>query len=131
MGKTFDELYGEFFNKNNKQPIKRKRKSKTDIEDMLSDPTKLEHHIDKLGKPDKIEFYNEGMFFFEKRTWHTKHGDVVKIIVSDEPSLNIPPFEEKPLEEQLYDAVVDENFEKAAILRDLIAEEKKNNYKNS
>jgi hypothetical protein len=41
MGKTFDELYGEFFNKNNKQPIKRKRKTKTDIEDMLTDPIKL------------------------------------------------------------------------------------------
>jgi protein-arginine kinase activator protein McsA len=43
--------------------------------------------------------------------------------------LNIPPFEEKPLEEQLYDAVVDENFEKAAVLRDKIAEEKKKNKK--
>jgi hypothetical protein len=131
MGKTFDELYGDFFKKNDETPKKRKRKD--NIIDMLTNPNKLEEHIDNLGKPDKVEFYNEGIIFFEKRTWYTKHGDVVKIIIYDEPSLNIPPFEEKPLEEQLYDAVVEENFEKAAVLRDLIANEKKirNNYKNT
>jgi len=121
MSKTFDELFDDFLN-NRKKPKKTRRK-KQDIPPINLD---VNGYIDNLGKPDKIEFYNEGPIFLEKRTWFTEHGNVVKIIVSDEPSLNMTPFEEKPLEEQLYDAVVDENYEKAAVIRDLIAKEKKN-----
>jgi hypothetical protein len=120
MGKTFDELYSDFFKRNNKTNTK-----KDNLFDMLTNPNKLEEQIDKMGKPDKIEFYNEGELFFEKRIWHTKYGDVVKIIVSDEPYLSMPPIKQKTLEEKLAEAIADENYEKAAVIRDEIANNKK------
>jgi protein-arginine kinase activator protein McsA len=63
--------------------------------------------------------------FFEKRIWHTKNGDFVKVIITDEPTLKTPLLPEKSLQEKLDEAVKNEEFEKAAILRDLIKKEKK------
>ena len=123
MSKTFDELYNDFFKKNTKTTNQTNTK-KDKLFDMLTNPIKLEEQIEKMGKPDKVEFYNEGNLFFEKRTWHTKYGDVVKLIVSDEPYINVEPIPEKSLEEKLSEAVADENYEKAAIIRDLIANNK-------
>jgi len=116
MGKTFDELYNDFFNKDNN---KKSRKIDS-LRTKLTDSSDVEKEIKDLGKPDKIDFYNDGHLFFEKRIWHTKNGDIVKIIVSDEPTLNMLSFKEKSLDEKLADAVENEDFEKAAAIRDEI-----------
>lgn len=80
----------------------------------------------KLGKPDKIEFFSEDGLFYEKRTWHTPNGDMVKVIVSDDPTMMPPPPKaEKPLQQQLNEAVENEEFEKAAAIRDKINKRKK------
>lgn len=74
-----------------------------------------------LGKPDKIEFFEEDGLFYEKRTWHTPNGDMVKVIVSDDPSmLSQPPKPEKTLNQQLNEAIANEEYEKAAAIRDKI-----------
>lgn len=80
-----------------------------------------------LGKPDKIEFYDEDGLFYERRTWHTPNGDIIKLIVTDDPSLIQPRVVEKPLQQQLKEAVAEENYEKAAAIRDKIVKKKNNN----
>jgi hypothetical protein len=130
MRKTFDELYSEFLNKSldiYKKKAEQPKPQESDIiMNMLTDAEGLDKYITNLGKPNKIEFYNEADVFFEKRTWHTPHGDVVKIIVSDDPFMNISHLPKKSLEEKLADAVADEDYEKAAIIRDKIKNDKKN-----
>jgi len=137
MDKTFDELFNEFFKRKKSKSKKSSDASITDIHnkiiDMLSNFTpndNIENIIenkfnDITIKPDKIEFYNEGDRFFEKRTWHTKDGDLVKIIISDEPYLQVAPVPEKSLDEKLEEAVKNEEYMKAAVIRDLIKKEKK------
>lgn len=124
MGKTFDELYDDFFNKNSKS-INKTNTKKDDLFDMLTNLNKLEEQIEKMGKPDKIEFYNENGAFFEKRIWHTDNGDIVKLIISDEPFIDIPPIKEKSLQEKLTEAVAEENYEKAVEIRNEINKKKK------
>jgi len=127
MGKTFDELYNDFFNKGGDKKSRKIDSLRTKI----TDSSDVEKEIKDLGKPDKIDFYNDGHLFFEKRIWHTKNGDIVKIIVSDEPTLNMLSFKEKSLDEKLADAVENENYEKACHLRDLINIEKTKKIKKS
>lgn len=138
MSKTFDELFNEFFKKNKVKPEQKiQDEFKNEAMDLLNMLTgnlannnideDIEKHFDEnLGKPDSIEFYNEGDVFFEKRTWYTDKGNLVKLIVSDEP--NLPPQEEKErdLETELNNALENEEYEKAAIIRDLIKKRKKN-----
>lgn len=124
MGKTFDELYDDFFNKNSKS-INKTNTKKDDLFDMLTNLNKLEEQIEKMGKPDKIEFYNENGAFFEKRIWHTDNGDIVKLIISDEPFIDIPPIKEKSLQEKLTEALAEENYEKAVEIRNEINKKKK------
>ena len=132
MDRTFDELFDDFFKKNNIKP-----------EDKLSDEAKLRgeklleiltkfnnNEIDNenaekemdmiLGKPDKIEFYNEGESFFEKRTWYTEGGEFVKLVITEDTSLTIPPIPAKSLQQEMEEAIQNEEYEKAAILRDKI-----------
>jgi hypothetical protein len=137
MAKTFDELFNEFFKKNNIKPEQEINEDfKTEAINLLNmlngqmDSNSIDEEDEKeldeqLGKPDSIEFYNEGNVFFEKRTWYTDKGNIVKLIVTDEP--NLPRQEEKPrnLQDELNKAVEAEEFEKAAIIRDLINKEKK------
>lgn len=137
MDKSFNDLFNEFFKRNNINPddelnddlegtARKIIEMLTNANNIDSFDENLEMEIDKsLGKPDKIEFYNEGDMFFEKRIWSTENGDIVKIIVTDEPTLNMPPEMERPLEEQLEEAVEAEEFEKAAAIRDLIKKEKR------
>lgn len=85
---------------------------------------------DTLGKPDLIQHYTEDGLYFEKRIWHIGTGDIVKIIMSDKPNFvnNIieqPKTPEIPLQQQLKDAIANENFEEAARIRDLITPPKK------
>lgn len=137
MGKTFNELFDDFFKRNNINPDdKIDETTKNELKkiiDMLNTSSELpnitgeeEAMFDEtLGRPDKIECYNDGNLFFEKRTWYTPKGQLVKLIVTDEPTMKLEPPKRKTLEEKLGIAVENEEFEKAAAIRDLIKKEKK------
>jgi len=133
MDKTFDDLFNDFL-KNNK-PKKNQNQSRiknedspneelrNDIKNIIDMVTNLSGAIDeeqidsKLGKPDKIEHYNEGNVFFEKRTWYMEQGELVKIVITDDPTLNLQP-KTKTLQEELDEALAEEKYEKAAEIRD-------------
>jgi len=137
MDKTFNELFDEFFQKNNIKPEDKLSDSvKADAKKMIELLTenknvdnideKVEEEIDtELGKPDKIEFFNKGNVFFERRIWHTPNGDIVKLLVTDEPTLKVAPTPPKSLKQQLEEAVEAEQFEKAAAIRDEMTKQKK------
>lgn len=135
--KTFNELFDDFFKRNNIKPedkidssFKDEAKKMIDLLTNFNITDNIDEAIEKeidetLGKPDKVEFYNEGDMFFEKRIWHTATGDLVKLIVSDDPSILVAPVKSKSLQEQLDEAVESENFEKAASIRDAIKKTKR------
>lgn len=136
MDKTFNELFNEFFKRNNIKPEdKLKDNDKYNAKQLIellsrggdSSPFSedQEKEIDEqLGKPDKIEFFNEGDTFFERCIWYTKKGEIQKLSFSKDPTLIIAP---KPidLQKKLDEAVINEEFEKACHLRDLIKKSKK------
>ena len=136
MDKSFNELFNEFFKRKKSKSKDGFESSITDMHNKIIDiltnfipNDNLEDTIenktnDILSKPDKIEFYNEGDIFFEKRTWHTKDGDLIKIIITDEPYLQVTPAPQKSLEEKLEEAVKNEDYLKAATIRDLIKKSK-------
>ena len=142
MDKTFNELFDEFFKRNNINPndklsdtAKENAKKMIDMLTNTKNVDNIDESVEKeidatLGKPDKIEFYNEGNIFFERRIWHTQKGDLVKLIVTDEPTLKVAPAQEKPLKQQLDEAVAAEEFEKAAAIRDEIKKRKKEEKKS-
>ncbi len=139
--KSFNELFNEFFKRNNIKPEDKlddsikddaKRmidmlKKFTDFDGINGINESMEESFDsELGKPDKIEFFNEGNLFFERRIWITPHGTIEKLIGSDDPTLiNKPPVNEKSLQLKLDEAVNSENYEKAAAIRDEIKKLKK------
>ena len=91
-----------------------------------------------LGEPtSRREFERDGVMF-EESTWDTPHGTIVRIATKEDIEFksdffkkNNIPFgksydrEELSLEEQLKIVVKEENYEEAAIIRDLI--DKKDN----
>lgn len=140
MAKTFDELFNEFFKRNKIKPedniddlSKEKAKNFIDLlvnfKDVGNMDEEIENQIDEtLGKPDKIEFYNEDNIFYEKRIWYTPNGDLVKLIITDDPTFIQKP--KKSLKEKLDQAVLNEEFELAANLRDEMNKIKKKEKKN-
>lgn len=152
MGKTFNELFDDFFKRNNINPndeitgpIKDEAKRMIDILSKITkfrntdlndadEMEKLEKEFedmekqfdDSLGKPDKTEFYDENGLFYEKRIWNTPHGKIEKIIISDDPSLISIPVPEKTLQDKLNEAIESEDYELAAKVRDEISKRKKN-----
>jgi excinuclease UvrABC helicase subunit UvrB len=137
MSNTFDDLFNEFFKRNNIRPEDKindamKQHAQRMI-DMLShfseltDDDNLEKQIDEqFGKPDKIECFNEGDLFIERRIWHTSQGDIIKTIVSDDPTmLRQAPMTIERLDEKLKEALEHEEYEKAAAIRDEIKKRKK------
>jgi hypothetical protein len=85
-----------------------------------------------LGEPDKLENYEENGVYFQKQTWNTKHGQVIKTILSDVPFNKEKSRKREikiPLEVQLESAVSEENYELAAKLRDRISRRDKNKTK--
>ena len=146
---TFDELFESFFggdkpNKENKKNINKidkidkidnefQSKSK-DFIDMLSnmkdnneieDISEMNREIEKLGKPDIIELYMEDEIYFKKSVWYTDMGDIIKTEISEKPFDMEGILDDDDLLTQLDNAVSDENYEKAAELRDKIRDEKK------
>jgi len=139
MGK-FDDLFNKFFGRKSEEKKEEKNESFDEAKaknlkgliDMLS---KFEEISDlgsskvfdeEMGEPDKIEYYEENGLYFQKKTWNVFGGEMVKIIASDEPIKKDSVKKSKSLEEQLEEAVANEDYEKAASIRDEIAKEKKN-----
>jgi len=142
MFESFDELFNEFFKRNNIKPEDRINgalrgeaekmiKMLTNFNDFQNIDDAIEKELDEtLGKPDKVEFYNEGPIFFEKRIWRTPTGDIVKLISSYDPNLLRKPLVNekivsKPtsvemLKEDMKKAIDAENYELAGEIRDEI-----------
>ncbi len=141
--KTFNDLFNEFIKNRKTNPSQDifdilKNEAKSILEKLESGEELSNHEIDEetekefdmsLGEPDSIEYYDDGELYYERRTWHTKKGDLVKLIVSDVPLVKETPTPKKrktskekieDLERQLNEAVENEDFEKAAVLRDKI-----------
>lgn len=131
MEKGFNDLFDDFFKNNNPNDkhLRIRDEAKKMIEMMMrmETPTPPENMVkaldDNLGDPDEIESGFDGVLYFERRIWHTPHGDIVKVLVTDDLNkLNHKPEQpkivEKSLEAQLQDAVESEDYERAALLRD-------------
>jgi hypothetical protein len=127
---TFDELFDAFFNNNDKKSKKRGRPRKEKNYDSYEEKAKKiidslqnfseitdvdkQHQIDnELGEPHEIHLFHSDGLYFKRSIWNTEDGDLVKLEVSEEP------FEEKKsLEELLVIALEEEEYEKAAEIRD-------------
>jgi excinuclease UvrABC helicase subunit UvrB len=136
---TFDELFDSFFNSGKKKIRKgRGNKLKNDdvnervknIIDSLSNfqeitDKNVEDELDiEMGEPNQVQYFEDGGMYFKRSIWEIKDkGELIKLEVSD------LPFEEsipkKSLEELLVDAIEEENYEKAAEIRDEIKKMKK------
>ena len=136
---TFDELFDSFFNSGKKKIRKgRGNKLKNDdvnervknIIDSLSNfqeitDKNVEEELDiEMGEPNQVQYFEDGGMYFKRSIWEIKDkGELIKLEVSD------LPFEEsipkKSLEELLVDAIEEENYEKAAEIRDEIKKMKK------
>ena len=131
---NFDELYDDFLKGHKRKPVDDKTKMVLDIIKKIHEVGENEFLADrndldiKLGKPDKVEYYNEGDMFFTKKTWVTPIGEIIKTTMSEDDTL-MPAPSEKTLEEKLDEAVSEENYEKAAAIRDEIKKQKKNKKK--
>ena len=144
MDKSFDDLFNEFFGKKNKSSEDRFSKMRDEakkIIEMLGNFRGINNSIDEdiermmdqnLGEPDEVINFQDGDLFFEKRIWHTPTGDFVKVIVTDKPLSKEKPVVkkskkvvEKPLQQQLDEAIANEDYEKAAQIRDLMNPPKK------
>ena len=126
---TFDELFDSFFNNDEKKPKRRgagrhrkedsyDEKAKKIIESLqnFSEITDVDrqHQIDnELGEPHEINLFEADGLYFKRSIWNIDEGDIVKLEVSD-----VPFEEKKSLEELLSEALEDENYEKAAEIRD-------------
>ena len=140
MDKSFDDLFNEFFGKKNDNFSKMREEARKIIE-MLGNIHETNGSIDEniermmdqnLGEPDEVINFQDGELFFEKRIWHTPTGDFVKVIVTDKPLSEEKPMikkskkvVEKPLQQQLDEAIANEDYEKAAQIRDLMNPPKK------
>jgi len=135
----FDELFNDFMNDG------RNNNNKDESPDIMANLFKklsnlnsfdkngmMEGLNESLGEPDFFKNYEENGVFFQKQIWNTKHGQVIKTIVSDVPFAKQKTEAKKtrvPLEVQLVNAVKEENYELAAKLRDRIAKRDANKTK--
>jgi protein-arginine kinase activator protein McsA len=125
----FDELFNDFMNDgaNNKD-------ESSDIMANLFKKLSNLNSFDKngimgelnesLGEPDEFKNFEENGVFFQKQIWNTKHGQVIKTVISDVPFKETKSITKKtrvPLEIQLETAVKEENYELAVKLRDRIS----------
>ena len=134
----FDDLFNDFMNNEENN----KKDGNENLFNHLFDKWPNLNSLDKdliidglnetLGKPDKLENYEENGLYYQKQIWNTKHGQVIKTILSDVP-LNKEKSKKRefkiPLEVQLETAVSEENYELAAKLRDRISKRDKNKAK--
>lgn len=74
-----------------------------------------------LGTPDRVEYHEEDGLYIKKSVWLVGGGEMVKMVISDIPFNKEDGSHgkiEKSLEEQLEDALKNEDYETAANLRD-------------
>lgn len=134
----FDDLFDDFMNNEENN----KKDGNENLFNHLFDKWANLNPLDKdliidglnetLGEPDKLENYEENGVYFQKQTWNTKHGQVIKTILSDVPFNKEKSRKREfkiPLEVQLESAVKEENYELAAKLRDRISKRDKNKTK--
>jgi len=126
MDKTFDELFNDFFKRPSIKDNEFFKKIREEAKKMIKSMSKFEDISNKteeemeelLGEPDEIETTFDGVFYYEKKIWHTENGDIVVVSASKEPF--VYDKKEKTLEEQLEEAISIEDYEKAAEIRDKI-----------
>lgn len=137
----FDDLFNKYFgkkepenqsNENNLNSQEEKINSMVDRfkeinpkGDIYGDEVdKLDEQLDKeLGEPDKIEHTSDGLVYFEKRMWFQPHGIIIKTLISDVPFVEVEQ-DTNSLEDDLEDAIKNEDYELAANLRDKIKKRK-------
>jgi excinuclease UvrABC helicase subunit UvrB len=134
----FDDLFDAFMNNGDNNKKDENKNLFNDIFDKWSDLNGLDKDLiidelnETLGEPDKLENYEENGVYFQKQIWNTKHGQVIKTILSDVP-FNKEKSKKReikiPLEVQLETAVKNEEYELAAKLRDRISKRDKNKTK--
>lgn len=100
--------------------------------DMGSPLDTFEQDLSELGEPDEIETFTDGDITWEKHTWHTPTGSIGKVEIKADFDGELPPDilsrimsggsrkKKKSLEEQLAIAIEEEDYEKAADIRDQI-----------
>jgi excinuclease UvrABC helicase subunit UvrB len=145
MEKSFDDLYNEFFrrkqnslNKGDKElrseELRNEVKRIMDFIDSFKNviplnESEIENMEEGLGDPHIIEYFTEGYYYIERKIWYLDDGRVIfREISSDKPfftNVEEPKAPEKPLEEQLKEALANEEYERAAKIRDLINPPKK------
>lgn len=134
MDKTFDELFDEFMNPKPKPDMKVSDRIQRII-DMMMMP-ELSNFISKmgdkmkeeLGEPDETSSYTQNGVTYVKDIWYTEKGDIISTYILDSfdtPEVIVDLTQELSIEEQLEKAVQEEDYEKAAKLRDLINPPKK------
>jgi len=144
MSNKFDDFFNEFFEnnrKNNKDENSNDesidKTNQESVEQFINMINKFDEDSkqslgefldNELGEPDKIEYFDDDDFYFEKRIWFTPTGKIVKIRMVEPPET---PEEFHmygsigTLEDKLEVAIEEENFEEACRLRDLINKKKK------
>jgi hypothetical protein len=137
---TFDDLFNQFFggernkkknegdepidfNKAKDENIKKLIEMISNMEE-ITNPETAGQIDEQLGEADRVEYYEEDGMYFEKKTWKVFGGEMVKVLMSDEP-FNKKEEPTLTLQEQLDEAVKNENYEIAAKLRDAIKKEEK------
>jgi excinuclease UvrABC helicase subunit UvrB len=77
-----------------------------------------------MGETNQVQYFEDGGMYFKRSIWEIKDkGELIKLEVSDLPFEESSP--KKSLEELLVDAIEEENYEKAAEIRDEIKKMKK------
>jgi protein-arginine kinase activator protein McsA len=133
----FDELFNDFMgdganNKDESSDIMANLFKKLSNLNSFDKNGMMEELNESLGEPDEFKNFEENGVFFQKQIWNTKHGQVIKTIISDVPFVKQKTETKKTrvsLEVQLLNAVKEENYELAAKLRDRIAKRNANKIK--
>lgn len=129
MDNKFNELFDDFFKRNKpdtkiSDELKEKIRKISEILKKNND-TQEQELREVLGKPDKVEYFNDGDRFFERKTWYNENADdFVELSECKDPTLITPPIPQKSLQQKLDEAVANESFEKAAAIRDEIKKRK-------
>lgn len=128
----FDDLFNDFMgDKSNKKRSESddmmtnlfKKLSEIGDGDIIEQLKSNKAFDSTLGEPTKVINYEEDGVYYQKKIWETKHGQIIKTIISDVPFYEKNNKTKKtrvPLELQLETAVSKENYELAAKLRDRI-----------
>ena len=142
MEKSFDDLFEDFFNRRKtvkKEDIPNEERGKThnQIADIIkairdSRTVGLDGDIGtaiekRLGPPDIEEKFTKDGIDYIKSIWNTEQGQFVKVAAS----IALEREPKKSLQERLEEAVEEEDWNLAIILRDRINKEKNKQNENN